>query len=100
MHKSGTRYMFTTEGHVVAVDQHLREAPWKELFPEEGGRGPAGKPARRPKSHDVKVVNSSSNVSRFRSLPPVRTWRGTQHSQPVAGPFPVGSAGGFLKPFT
>ncbi|KAF6099151.1 ER degradation enhancing alpha-mannosidase like protein 1 [Phyllostomus discolor] len=64
VHKSGTRYMFTTEGHIVSVDQHLREAPWKELFPEEGGRGPEGKPARRPKSHDVKVVNSSSNCNR------------------------------------
>ncbi|XP_057560844.1 ER degradation-enhancing alpha-mannosidase-like protein 1 isoform X3 [Hippopotamus amphibius kiboko] len=38
VHKSGTRYMFTTEGHIVSVDRHLRELPWKEFFAEEGGQ--------------------------------------------------------------
>lgn len=57
--------MFTTEGHIVSVDEHLRESPWKEFFPEEEGRGPEGKSVHRPKSADVKVINSSSNVSCF-----------------------------------
>lgn len=55
--------MFTTEGHIVSVDEHLRESPWKEFFPEVGGRDPEGKSVHRPKSPDVKVINSSSNVS-------------------------------------
>lgn len=54
VHKSGTRYMFTTEGHVVSVDKQLREAPWREeVFPNGG-------PDRRPP--DFKAINSSSNV--------------------------------------
>nr|XP_019608827.1 PREDICTED: ER degradation-enhancing alpha-mannosidase-like protein 1 [Rhinolophus sinicus] len=64
VHKSGTRYMFTTEGHIVSVDEHLRESPWKEFFPEDEGRGPEGKSVHRPKSADLKVINSSSNCSR------------------------------------
>lgn len=57
MHKSGTRYMFTTEGHVVSVDKQLREAPWREdVFPDGG---PDGRPP------DFKAINSSSNVSGF-----------------------------------
>ena len=98
MHKSGTRYMFTTEGHIVSVDKHLRESPWKELFSEEGGRGPAGKPAHRPKSHDVKVINSSSNVSCFHSSQEVRMWRERTHWQPITGPTRVGLAKSFPRP--
>ncbi|ELK15172.1 ER degradation-enhancing alpha-mannosidase-like protein 1 [Pteropus alecto] len=56
VHKSGTRYMFTTEGHVVSVDKQLREAPWREdVFPDGG---PDGRPP------DFKAINSSSNCSR------------------------------------
>ncbi|KAM7062988.1 ER degradation-enhancing alpha-mannosidase-like protein 1 isoform 2-T2 [Molossus nigricans] len=63
VHKSGTRFMFTTEGHIVSVDEHLRESPWKELFPNERG-DEGGKSVHRPKSHDLKVINSSSNCNR------------------------------------
>lgn len=61
--------MFTTEGHIVSVDEHLRESPWKEFFPEVGGQDPEEKSVHRPKSPDVKVINSSSNVSS-----PARGW--------------------------
>lgn len=57
--------MFTTEGHIVSVDAHLRESPWKEFFSEEGGRDPVGKSGHRPRPHELKVINSSSNVSCF-----------------------------------
>lgn len=55
--------MFTTEGHVVSVDQHLRESPWKDLFAEGGRHGPEAKAEHRPKSPDPRVINSSANVS-------------------------------------
>ncbi|EPY80495.1 ER degradation enhancer, mannosidase alpha-like protein, partial [Camelus ferus] len=61
VHKSGTRYMFTTEGHIVSVDEHLRESPWKEFFSEEGGQDQVGKSEHRPKPHELRVINSSSN---------------------------------------
>uniref|UniRef100_A0A8C0K8C8 alpha-1,2-Mannosidase n=1 Tax=Canis lupus dingo TaxID=286419 RepID=A0A8C0K8C8_CANLU len=64
VHKSGTKYMFTTEGHIVSVDKHLRESPWKEFFSEEGGQDPEGKSVHGPKSPEIKVINSSSNCNR------------------------------------
>ncbi|CAK6435843.1 unnamed protein product [Pipistrellus nathusii] len=62
VHKAGTRYMFTTEGHVVSVDRHLREAPWKEFFPEEPGR--AAGSLHRPAAPGLRALNSSSNCNR------------------------------------
>ncbi|XP_004399487.1 PREDICTED: ER degradation-enhancing alpha-mannosidase-like protein 1 [Odobenus rosmarus divergens] len=64
VHKSGTKYMFTTEGHIVSVDKHLRESPWKEFFSEDGGQDQEGKSVHRPKSPELKVINSSSNCNR------------------------------------
>uniref|UniRef100_A0A673TN74 alpha-1,2-Mannosidase n=1 Tax=Suricata suricatta TaxID=37032 RepID=A0A673TN74_SURSU len=64
VHKSGTKYMFTTEGHIVSVDKHLRESPWKEFFSQEGGQDQEGKSVHRPKSPELKVINSSSNCNR------------------------------------
>ncbi|XP_013369182.1 PREDICTED: ER degradation-enhancing alpha-mannosidase-like protein 1 isoform X1 [Chinchilla lanigera] len=64
VHKSGTRYMFTTEGHIISVDKHLRESPWKEFFSEDEGQEQQGKFVHRPKSHELKVINSSSNCNR------------------------------------
>jgi mannosidase alpha-like ER degradation enhancer 1 len=57
--------MFTTEGHIISVDKHLRELPWKEFFSEDGGQDQEEKFVHRPKSHELKVINSSSNVSCF-----------------------------------
>ncbi|XP_032146427.1 ER degradation-enhancing alpha-mannosidase-like protein 1 isoform X2 [Sapajus apella] len=62
VHKSGTRYMFTTEGHIISVDEHLRELPWKEFFSEEGGQDQES--VHRLKPHELKVINSSSNCNR------------------------------------
>ncbi|KAM9074950.1 ER degradation-enhancing alpha-mannosidase-like protein 1 isoform 2-T2 [Megaptera novaeangliae] len=64
VHKSGTRYMFTTEGHIISVDEHLRESPWKEFFSEEAGQDQVGKSGHRPRPHELKVINSSSNCNR------------------------------------
>ncbi|XP_021121738.1 ER degradation-enhancing alpha-mannosidase-like protein 1 isoform X2 [Heterocephalus glaber] len=64
IHKSGTRYMFTTEGHVLSVDKRLRESPWKEFFSEDEEQEQQGKFVHRPKSQELKVINSSSNCNR------------------------------------
>ncbi|XP_046281415.1 ER degradation-enhancing alpha-mannosidase-like protein 1 [Marmota monax] len=64
VHKSGSKYMFTTEGHIVSVDKHLRESPWKEFFSEDRGQDQEGKFVHRPKPQELKVLNSSSNCNR------------------------------------
>ncbi|KAK2504387.1 hypothetical protein MC885_003198 [Smutsia gigantea] len=64
VHKSGIKYMFTTEGHIVSVDKRLRQSPWKEFFSEEERHDQEGKSLHRPKSHELKVINSSSTCSR------------------------------------
>lgn len=63
VHQSGTRYMFTTEGHIMSVDRHLRELPWKEFFPEDGGPAQEAATGPRPKAQELRVINSSANVS-------------------------------------
>lgn len=69
--------MFTTEGHVISVDEQLRESPWKELFAEGGGHGAEGKAGHRSKAPEFRGINSSSNVSAPRPaihLECLRSW--------------------------
>uniref|UniRef100_A0A672T4P8 alpha-1,2-Mannosidase n=1 Tax=Sinocyclocheilus grahami TaxID=75366 RepID=A0A672T4P8_SINGR len=35
LHKSESKYIFTTEGHVVPIDQRFREKSWEDQFPCE-----------------------------------------------------------------
>lgn len=35
LHKSENKYIFTTEGHIVPIDQRFREKQWEDLFPFE-----------------------------------------------------------------
>ncbi|XP_074055148.1 ER degradation-enhancing alpha-mannosidase-like protein 1 [Macrotis lagotis] len=65
VHQSGNRYMFTTEGHIVAVDKHLRNSPWKKSLSEEGGEYQEEKHVPRPRPLDLKVINSSLNCNRI-----------------------------------
>uniref|UniRef100_A0A3B3CYQ7 alpha-1,2-Mannosidase n=1 Tax=Oryzias melastigma TaxID=30732 RepID=A0A3B3CYQ7_ORYME len=37
LHKSGHKYLFTTEGHIVPIDKRFREKQWDDLFPCEEG---------------------------------------------------------------
>uniref|UniRef100_A0A8C7XNF6 alpha-1,2-Mannosidase n=1 Tax=Oryzias sinensis TaxID=183150 RepID=A0A8C7XNF6_9TELE len=37
LHKSGHKYIFTTEGHIVPIDKRFREKQWDDLFPCEEG---------------------------------------------------------------
>lgn len=65
VHQSGNRYMFTTEGHIVSVDKHLRNSPWKKSLSEEGEEHQEEKHVPRPKPLDLKVINSSLNCNRI-----------------------------------
>ncbi|XP_051996868.1 ER degradation-enhancing alpha-mannosidase-like protein 1 isoform X1 [Xyrauchen texanus] len=41
LHKSENKYIFTTEGHVVPIDQHFRKNSWEEQYPcEESNKEP------------------------------------------------------------
>uniref|UniRef100_A0A8C1WCE7 alpha-1,2-Mannosidase n=1 Tax=Cyprinus carpio TaxID=7962 RepID=A0A8C1WCE7_CYPCA len=41
LHKSESKYIFTTEGHVVPIDQRFREKSWEDQFPcEEPNKEP------------------------------------------------------------
>uniref|UniRef100_A0A8C0IY90 alpha-1,2-Mannosidase n=1 Tax=Chelonoidis abingdonii TaxID=106734 RepID=A0A8C0IY90_CHEAB len=59
VHKSGNKYMFTTEGHIVSVDERFRDSLWQDTFPEEEERN-----AEKLKSNELKAMNSSSNCNR------------------------------------
>uniref|UniRef100_A0A8C4W971 alpha-1,2-Mannosidase n=1 Tax=Gopherus evgoodei TaxID=1825980 RepID=A0A8C4W971_9SAUR len=59
VHKSGNKYMFTTEGHIVSVDERFRDSLWQDTFPEEEERN-----AEKLKPNELKAMNSSSNCNR------------------------------------
>ena len=56
LHKSENKYIFTTEGHVVPIDQRFREKQWEDLFPWEEGETPEEEPQNPP--------SNTSNVRR------------------------------------
>ncbi|NWR75384.1 EDEM1 protein, partial [Centropus unirufus] len=58
LHKSGNKYMFTTEGHVVSVDERFRNSLWQDILPGEEDN------AEKSKPNDLKAVNFSSNCNR------------------------------------
>ncbi|XP_019360248.1 PREDICTED: ER degradation-enhancing alpha-mannosidase-like protein 1 [Gavialis gangeticus] len=59
VHKSGNKYLFTTEGHIVSVDKRFRDSVWQDIFPEEEEKN-----AQKLKPSEVKAVNFSSNCNR------------------------------------
>ncbi|NWT38325.1 ER degradation-enhancing alpha-mannosidase-like protein 1 isoform X1 [Rissa tridactyla] len=58
LHKSGNKYMFTTEGHIVSVDERFRNSLWKDILPGEEDS------AEKIKPNELKAVNFSSNCNR------------------------------------
>ncbi|XP_048345877.1 ER degradation-enhancing alpha-mannosidase-like protein 1 [Sphaerodactylus townsendi] len=58
VHKSGNRFMFTTEGHIVSLDKRLRVSLWQDTFPEEE------KKAEKIKRSELRANNSISNCNR------------------------------------
>uniref|UniRef100_A0A8D0GBF4 alpha-1,2-Mannosidase n=1 Tax=Sphenodon punctatus TaxID=8508 RepID=A0A8D0GBF4_SPHPU len=59
LHKSGNKYMFTTEGHVVSLDKRLRDSLWRDMFTEEEEKN-----VEKLKPNELKSANSSSNCNR------------------------------------
>uniref|UniRef100_A0A8C7E788 alpha-1,2-Mannosidase n=1 Tax=Naja naja TaxID=35670 RepID=A0A8C7E788_NAJNA len=58
MHKSGNKYMFTTEGHIVSLDKRLRVSVGQNTSPEEQ------KKPGKIKPNELKANNSISNCNR------------------------------------
>ncbi|KAI1234584.1 hypothetical protein IHE44_0003644 [Lamprotornis superbus] len=58
VHKSGNKFMFTTEGHIVSVDERFRSSLWEDILPGEGDSTHKTKPT------ELKAANFSSNCNR------------------------------------
>uniref|UniRef100_U3ETC2 alpha-1,2-Mannosidase n=1 Tax=Micrurus fulvius TaxID=8637 RepID=U3ETC2_MICFL len=58
VHKSGNKYMFTTEGHIVSLDKRLRVSVGQNTSPEEQ------KKPGKIKPNELKANNSISNCNR------------------------------------
>ncbi|NWW40825.1 EDEM1 protein, partial [Panurus biarmicus] len=58
VHKSGNKFMFTTEGHIVSVDERFRNSLWEDILP---GEEPS---AHKAKPTELKAANFSSNCNR------------------------------------
>lgn len=48
--------MFTTEGHIVSVDERFRSSLWEDILPAEGDS------SHKAKATVLKAANFSSNV--------------------------------------
>ncbi|XP_036260629.1 ER degradation-enhancing alpha-mannosidase-like protein 1 [Molothrus aeneus] len=57
VHRSGNKFMFTTEGHVVSVDERFRSSLWEDILP-------AGEDSLKAKASELKAANFSSNCNR------------------------------------
>ncbi|NXM91711.1 EDEM1 protein, partial [Oenanthe oenanthe] len=58
VHRSGNKFMFTTEGHVVSVDERFRSSLWEDILPAEGDS------SHKSKATELKAANFSSNCNR------------------------------------
>ncbi|NWZ38539.1 EDEM1 protein, partial [Brachypodius atriceps] len=58
VHKSGNKFMFTTEGHIVSVDERFRSSLWEDILPGEEDS------AQKTKPTELKAANFSSNCNR------------------------------------
>lgn len=55
--------MFTTEGHIVSVDERFRNSLWEDIFPGEEDS------AEKTKPTELKAANFSSNVRNAQVVP-------------------------------
>lgn len=56
LHRSDSKYIFTTEGHVVPIDKRFREKDWTSGFSYDSGMLPEGRSSQRP------APSNTSNV--------------------------------------
>ncbi|XP_054137142.1 ER degradation-enhancing alpha-mannosidase-like protein 1 isoform X1 [Melozone crissalis] len=75
VHRSGNKFMFTTEGHVVSVDGRFRSSLWEDILP-------AGEHGLKAKPSEPKAANFSSNVSN--TLPGAGEGQ-PGHTEPLGG---------------
>ena len=64
VNKEATRYVFTTEGHVIPIDKRFREKPWQERNQDKGDKHPKDSSVES----DLPVIvdagyNNETNVS-------------------------------------
>ncbi|XP_012728793.2 ER degradation-enhancing alpha-mannosidase-like protein 1 isoform X1 [Fundulus heteroclitus] len=57
LHKSDNKYIFTTEGHVVPIDQRFREKQWNDLSPCEA--------LPEPEPNNQLPLSNTSNCNRI-----------------------------------
>lgn len=55
--------MFTTEGHIVSVDERFRSSLWEDILPGEEDS------AQKTKPTELKAANFSSNVRKAPAAP-------------------------------
>ncbi|XP_067907569.1 ER degradation-enhancing alpha-mannosidase-like protein 1 isoform X3 [Heterodontus francisci] len=60
LHRSGSKYIFTTEGHILPVDKLFREKPWEDdSSKEEGTVDNSGVLDHRPANSSINVKGPS-----------------------------------------
>uniref|UniRef100_A0A8C5HLH4 alpha-1,2-Mannosidase n=1 Tax=Gouania willdenowi TaxID=441366 RepID=A0A8C5HLH4_GOUWI len=62
LHKSDNKYIFTTEGHIVPIDQRFREKQWSDLFPCEEGALKEREPNHQ---HNISYCNRIPEERRY-----------------------------------
>lgn len=53
LHRSENKYIFTTEGHVVPIDERFREKQWSDFFPGQDGALTDQYPTSQPPSNST-----------------------------------------------
>ncbi|XP_073501131.1 ER degradation-enhancing alpha-mannosidase-like protein 1 [Phyllobates terribilis] len=61
VHMTGSKYLFTTEGHLIPVDPRFRNKAWKDIFTPE--RKPQSDPEKLSQTK-LRAANSSTNCYR------------------------------------
>ncbi|XP_069592287.1 ER degradation-enhancing alpha-mannosidase-like protein 1 isoform X1 [Ranitomeya imitator] len=61
LHVTGSKYLFTTEGHLIPVDPRFRNKAWRDIFTPE--RKPESDPEKLAQTK-LRAANSSSNCYR------------------------------------
>ncbi|CAH2312693.1 ER degradation-enhancing alpha-mannosidase 1, partial [Pelobates cultripes] len=61
VHRTGNKYLFTTEGHLVPLDPRFRKTPWHEFFHQEDK---TQRSLQKLSQTRLRTANSSTNCNR------------------------------------